>query len=1228
MKNIRFKAILLSLICSNFLYSQTASGTRISIQKSLPSVSAPELTNILRFDKFPDIGFIGGTNIDIPIYTIKLDDMEIPISLSYNTKGFKLNDISPNTGLGWNLLADGTVNLKVNDLNDFNRSMPEMQLDFGPFEPAPPQQCRVSRGYLIPPESDEGAFPFDFKIDSAPDVYSINAPGLKTKFYLEADYSNCPDKHCFQSEYIYKPKFLRYNSIKGNPLSLEAADTHYYFPAYYNVEFKKMEFYNEKGYKYYFGSPSGSFLSRTGTWGEVGNGPLTDNTAPYYDTWRLDYIESPTSNDRVTYTYEGIENNYMHPTLKTKQVMSIPGYDFNLNTIIQEGMSPLTYPSNIDPNPALVNYYMYTLLKWGKRLKNIAYKDLSINFIYNNTRLDYSGQSLDKIEIKFKNKVIKEFQLFYSYFLPKDSNCSDSYDCLRLRLDKVYEQGVGYYTFNYGTNNSDNLLPKRSSSKVDFLGYYNNNSSNISTSEAEIQNVKYTAGYFPTSKLYFYPSFQRDNFSPIELPNPNNNSFYTIGSIDRTPNSNSLTGLLSKITYPTGGMMELEYENDDFNYLDGTYYLGTARIKKMKKTENGNTLHEISYSYKDGNKPSGQINYFIPPNANVLPNSNLDYILGVGANYDKFLNENIEVSLGYNQETYVGYSKVTEIENGNGKTIYSYDNFSDQPDILPTVFDPDNCLSDNDKKYLKFFKFPYKNVQEFSEFRGRIKKKQYYSETNLDPIKEEIYNYEEKNDNVINLENKMFNITGIRYDSRGYSDMGCNFSSKSQVNIQQSYLGNLTTIDYDGGTPISQVETYEYDKSRNLLKTEISTSPDNIVIKSTYKYANDFGTTGDLNTLNMVGIPLEVSTFKNDIAFSKTKKVYGKDWLGHQKVLPSAIQKFDIDKIGTSNEVFENDLTYDQYDSKGNLLQYTTQDGTPVTLIYGYNQTLPILKVEGMSYEEVMATLGLGSNLTEYTNLDICQKSNADIDTSSEQLLITALDDVRNNPAFSKLLITTFTHDPFIGITSITPPSGIRENYHYDAANRLEKIVDVYGRIIKEFKYNYSPLKYYNTQKSQTFTRNNCGSGGIGSAYTYVVPESKYSSIVSQADADQQAQNDINSNGQIVANTNGTCSALACSLSLNSSVGISGGGSITLSSPSYYKISMGFSSGSNSTNLPWTTGVKVATITGNCKPLSEYSSYNGQVYYTITTTGDVIIKTNTVLSNNTSYNYELVFPVN
>lgn len=64
---------------------------------------------------------------------------------------------------------------------------------------------------------------------------------------------------------------------------------------------------------------------------------------------------------------------------------------------------------------------------------------------------------------------------------------------------------------------------------------------------------------------------------------------------------------------------------------------------------------------------------------------------------------------------------------------------------------------------------------------------------------------------------------------------------------------------------------------------------------------------------------------------------------------------------------------------------------------------------------------------------------------------------------------------------------------------------------------------FYNVAVSQSFTRNNCPAPQIGGTVTYTVPAKRYSSTISQADADAKAQADINANGQNYANVNGTC---------------------------------------------------------------------------------------------------------
>lgn len=64
---------------------------------------------------------------------------------------------------------------------------------------------------------------------------------------------------------------------------------------------------------------------------------------------------------------------------------------------------------------------------------------------------------------------------------------------------------------------------------------------------------------------------------------------------------------------------------------------------------------------------------------------------------------------------------------------------------------------------------------------------------------------------------------------------------------------------------------------------------------------------------------------------------------------------------------------------------------------------------------------------------------------------------------------------------------------------------------------------WYNVEKSKVFYKNDCEDGFIGAPYTYTVEAGKYTSGISQEDADKKALDDIEKNGQEQANLNGEC---------------------------------------------------------------------------------------------------------
>jgi hypothetical protein len=439
-----------------------------------------------------------------------------------------------------------------------------------------------------------------------------------------------------------------------------------------------------------------------------------------------------------------------------------------------------------------------------------------------------------------------------------------------------------------------------------------------------------------------------------------------------------------------------------------------------------------------------------------------------------------------------------------------------------------------------------------------------------------------------------------------------------------------TNYDMNGTNPVVTTTNYSYENflHKNLTKTTAIQSTGEVTITKN-KYPQDLSsgideTSGAIisgmiaqNNINPVvqsETTIDGKLVKGTINNIKIKNYTDQNNVTRTMYLPNNIKTSKINSTGD----YEKRIDFVNNGKYGNITEVKQTDGTTTVYLWGYKEEYPVAKVDNSTLSAVESTM----NATELNNV-----KNGNYDQTA---MINVLNKIRIS--LPDALVTTYTYSPLVGVTSITSPSGVIEYYRYDVANRLEKIEDGNHKIIKEFKYSYAPNStgtFYNFYKDGIFTRNNCGQYAIGNPYLYMVLAGTYSSDLSQLAANQKAQNDINANGQNAANTNGACTPISCSLSFNSSIGISGGGSVTVAPNSYYKISLGFSSGSNSTNLPWSTGVKVATISGTCKPVSEYSSYNGQVYYTIKTNGEIILKTHgSALPSNTSYNYELFFPIN
>lgn len=82
---------------------------------SLPKIvpPSPNASALALFGAIPVEQYNGTTGISIPLYNMKSGDIEVPISISYNSSGIKVAQEASSVGLGWSISAGGMITRSV-----------------------------------------------------------------------------------------------------------------------------------------------------------------------------------------------------------------------------------------------------------------------------------------------------------------------------------------------------------------------------------------------------------------------------------------------------------------------------------------------------------------------------------------------------------------------------------------------------------------------------------------------------------------------------------------------------------------------------------------------------------------------------------------------------------------------------------------------------------------------------------------------------------------------------------------------------------------------------------------------------------------------------------------------------------------------------------------------------------------------------------------------------------
>ena len=467
------------------------------------------------------------------------------------------------------------------------------------------------------------------------------------------------------------------------------------------------------------------------------------------------------------------------------------------------------------------------------------------------------------------------------------------------------------------------------------------------------------------------------------------------------------------------------------------YDVGGLRIKKIvHKEDEGSVIRETNYSYAQPKIVSNP-KLFYPTQWDVNSNAYLP-------NYYSIVPQNAVI---FNQ-TLVNNSYSIGFDKGS---YYTFSTGFDPLDINfmgPTISYAEVNQTDGNGTTKHFF----------NRYKGYFELNSFNSDYGIPPLPKSQSLLAGEKQSVLTL-----NTTGqtVQQSEFEYNYSGSNTTVKGVVPSvyfgQGGYviLFNVYTLQGQTKTLKTETETtslkgqdvtvtkdYEYAGLNHYQPTKIITanSKGEQFISKMY-YPNDLATEplmSELISQNRKANPIRTENYNGTVKLSEQKMSYAKDASTSNLVLPKSTYsaKFpnalpSILNVGN----LEKKLTYDSYDSKGNLTQYTPEGGAQVTILWGYNKTQPIAKIENTTTTQLKNALGV-------SDLNAVIESN-----------LSAINALRLG--LPNTMVTTYTHIPLVGVSSITDSKGQTVYYNYDGLGRLKNVKDAQGNILSENEYHY-----------------------------------------------------------------------------------------------------------------------------------------------------------------------------
>ena len=671
-------------------------------------------------------------------------------------------------------------------------------------------------------------------------------------------------------------------------------------------------------------------------------------------TWYLQEIKTQNSDDYVTFKYQDLG------TITTSEIET----NITLMDQCSTGDATLLPCNSYSP----VTTFVSTTSSISQlALDEIYFKTGKVKFVLGAARTDLPGspnvERLGKIEIY--SKLNGQYHLEKTFVLLNSGNfklASNNGDA-RLKLDGLEVRDgsntlINKYSFSYQTT-TFSWDAVQGSHRRDLFGFYNGKSANTNLVPQETVQYQANSGTGLTT--------------------------ISIGGADRSTDTTFYKqGILKRITFPTGGYTEFEFEPHKYTDAGTTKYGAGLRIKKITKNDGQNTYSTL-YRYGNNDDGFGHKNFDVRNFHFLTTQYKRDITSGAQSQRQFRVRSwvsNSVVGPGFDDSPVV-YTRVSEYANGtsgNGKTIYEFDNNALIPDGVFTV---------------QYSNKTWRNRKSWE--RGKLTKVLKYD--NLNALKEVVTKtYTKFKGQTLNIGQAGAQVilgeeiggffyycagTGGGYPYDGHRYMIATLTQDVGVYLETSSKQTL----YYGSDSVENLTTRGFHPT--YLKTsyeESSTLPNPQSVRNVTRYNYDIVNVSTTYTgypealrqllLKNILAPVEQYTQVREVSKSNVivagqvtdySLVSGTSWYMPSQAYfletASPILTTAYSAVATSGT---NSLTRDSryklrmsmtgYDSRGNLIQYSLSDGSTHAMLYGYEGEYVVAEASNTSLGNIAYT--------------------------------------------------------------------------------------------------------------------------------------------------------------------------------------------------------------------------------------------------------------------------------